>query len=328
MILLLSTVDNIEACGGLSLDLFAFLGEEAYGQLSQPKPGEFASKPRMKMPNAQEAFETLAALLRGEDFPKVEENITQAAVISAWGWTMCTGSVLANDLSELNSGIVVVQGVPMRDGERKRLIVDSRISNYNNTFSSLDPKKTRFSDYTAVASPGDHLALSTWTKSKKTRHFIAPSDDAFEVMKVYACYPLADPEVSWDVRLRFLAMQWQHWNTVHLLPCEHTARLDQVLTLPEDTWAFRGFDSPRGTLHRSDVASIPYVQCQEGSLHVGLVAGDVSARWALACNQWSGNDNKGESVHKEFARGNDCCFDCAISIARSKRHGRHVALIL
>lgn len=320
--LILSMVDNIEACEGLSLDMYSFEGEEGYSALKQPQPGELAAKPRIEMPDARQAFETLAVLLRGKDFPKVDDNIQRAAVISAWGWTICTGSVLANDPSELNPGIAATQGVPMRDGERKRLIVDTHVD-YHSFSRAFDDGKPNLADWAAAASPGDHLALSTWTKSKKMRYFIAPSDSAFEVMKVYACHAVSNPEVSWDLRVGFHEMQQLHWDTYHLLACEHTAKLDQVLTLPEDTWAFRGFTEPGLTLGPAGTLPNPSLQCKEGSVHVGLVAGDVSARWILLRSPW-GKDR----VHKEFLRGRDCCFDCAIRIVRNRRNGRHVALIL
>ena len=324
--LILSMVDNIEACEGLSLDMYSFEGEEGYSALKQPQPGELAAKPRMKMPDARQAFETLAVLLRGKDFPKVDDDIQQAAVISAWGWTICMGSVLANDPSELNPGIAVTQGVPMRDGERKRLVVDTHVR-YPIIRPEYDGAKPHLGNWAAAASPGDHLALSTWTKSKKMRYFIAPSDSAFEVMKVYACHALSNPEISWDLRIGFHEMQQLHWDTYHLFACEHTAKLEQVLTLPDDTWAFRGFTKPERTLDAARQVRNPYLQCKEGSVHVGLVAGDVSARWILLRTHWSGGPNH-DLVKKEFLRGRDCCFDCAIRIVRNKRNGRHVGLIL
>ena len=323
--LILSMVDNIEACEGLSLDLYSLKGEEGYGGISQPEPGELEAKPRIEMPDAREAFEALAILLRGKDFPKVDDDIQRAAVISAWGWTICTGSVLANDPSELNPGIAVTQGVPMRDGERKRLIVDTHVE-YHSVRKLHDDGLPDLGVWAAAGFPGDHLALSTWTQSKKMRYFIAPSDSAFEVMKVYACHARSNPEVSWDVRIGFHQMQQLHWDTYHLYACEHTAKLDQVLTLPEDTWAFRGFTAPPARLGPKGALPNPCLQCKEGSVNVGLVAGDVSARWILLRTDWGPHDNA--SVHKEFLRGRDCCFDCAIRIVRNRRNGRHVGLIL
>lgn len=325
--LILSIVDNIEHCEGLSLDLYSFEGEEGYSAMKQPQPGELAAKPRLEMPDARQAFETLAVLLRGKDFPKVDDDIERAAVISAWGWTICTGSVLANDPSELNPGIAVTQGVPMRDGERKRLIVDSRNNDYG-IRRSYEGGKAPLGNYAAAGFPGDSLALSTWTKSKKMRYFIAASDDAFEVMKVYACRALTDPEASWDLRMGFHEMQQYYWDTYHLFACEHTAKLDQVVTLPEDTWAFRGFTEPDFTLDDAARSPAPYLQCIAGSVHVGLVAGDVSARWILLRTGWAPGGTSDQSVHKEYLRGRDCCFDCAIRTVRSRKNARHVALIL
>lgn len=334
--LVLSMVDNIEACEGLSLDMYSFEGEEGYSALKQPQQGELAAKPPLGMPDAREAFETLALLLRGKDFPKVDDDVGRAAVISAWGWTICTGSVLANDPSEMNPGIAVTQGVPMRDGERKRLIVDAHSHNQS-IYESYDGDKPSLGNWTAVASPGDHLALSTWTRSKKTRYFIAPSDYAFEVMKVYACHAISNPEVSWDIRLGFHEMQRYYWETFHVFTCEHSAKLNQVLTLPEDTWAFQGFAPPPRFLDGTGTSPAPYLRCKKGSLHVGLVAGDISARWILLIalqTRWYLNANPDQnsrdsaSVHRGFLRGRDCCFGCAIDAARSQRNGRHIALVL
>lgn len=97
----------------------------------------------------------------------------KTAVISAWGWSFCVNFIVESDPSEMSPGFVVLHGVPMRTGERKRLIIDSLIR-----------QQWPILCYRAVAQAADKIALSSWTRPKRTRYFISVTDTVFKVIKL------------------------------------------------------------------------------------------------------------------------------------------------
>lgn len=110
LLLVLSMVDNFDACGGLSLDAFGLTDIDDL---------------LFRLPNVREAFDTVALLLQGRAFKNVDIRSEDVAVLSAWGWSICVSSIPAIDPSDIRSGIFVCHGVPMRLGERKRFIVET-----------------------------------------------------------------------------------------------------------------------------------------------------------------------------------------------------------
>lgn len=162
-------------------------------------------------------------------------------------------------------------------------------------------------------------------------------------------------------------MQEMYWDSIYLRSCEHPVSLGQIITLPDNTCVFQGLDEPEGEsepgIGRSGfpVSNLP--NSKEGSVHAGLVAGDSSARWMLLSSmlsKWillknlpqfqpggrfnrhplqpSEDLNPAEMTLKTdgaetpepvvFVRGKECCFQCAINTALSRRRGRHVGLVL
>lgn len=336
MILIFSLVQNIENCPGLPLDplylpkmndtLTMSMAER--GQIGEPryqtKKAQDWARP-LPMPTAEDAFEAIVKLVKGQDFPHQQSSNQSISVISTWGWTLCTGSVIENDPSELYPGLAVFQGVPMRKGERRRLILDSGIRNPW-PYKATNEKRDNLGQYRVFARPGETKTLRTWTRSKKTRYFLATTEDAFEVLKVYECRSLEEPEISWEMRVGFRWMQLIHWHLVHLPPCEHTIRYDEAVTLPEKTWAFDGFSTPQ-------VSECPV----PGAIQVALVAGDTSARWIMALGRL--NTDRTEIAYigpvpgstllgSTLLRSRDCCFECAITMASKTKFDTGVLLIL
>jgi len=330
IILIFSLVQNIENCLGLPLDpLYLPKLSDTYtmsmaerGRIGEPqyqtKKAQDWARP-LPMPTAEDAFGAFVKLIKGQDFPKQQSNNQSISVISTWGWTLCTGSVIENDPSELYPGLAVFQGVPMRKGERRRLILDSGIRNPW-PYKATNEKRDSLGQYRVFARPGETKTLRTWTRSKKTRYFLATTEDAFEVLKVYECRSLEEPEISWEMRVGFCSMQYIHWHLVHLPPCEHTVRFDAPVTLPEKTWAFDGFFTP-------EVSRQPV----PGEIQVALVAGDTSARWLMAPgigDDKSKISSKYSSPFSTLLRPRECCFECAITMASNARSDRGVLLIL
>ena len=291
LLLILSMTENIENLPALSLEL-----EYAGGEGRQED---------LTLPNAPEAFEAMTRLIQGRE--PLLADCKDAAVISAWGWSICTSSIIGDDPSQFRPGLAVFQGVPMREGERKRLILDT----FGNQSYRSNPKMWPPHKYEVAAAPGDSVALGSWTRPEKTRYFIGVSDNAFEVAKIYVCRSRQDPTAFADVRVGFRFMQETCWRVIHLPACDHPVRLGQTVILPPDTSAFHGF------------GHAPYAgPIDKGTVHIALVAGDNSARWLMLCER--SDIDKSEVL----LRSADCCFDCAINLAIEHRQGRNVYLVL
>ncbi|KAL8823647.1 MAG: hypothetical protein Q9191_005671 [Dirinaria sp. TL-2023a] len=329
MILMMALVHNIENCSGLALDyLCAPKLEARFGLIERSTLGEEAYKAKilkdwtspLLMPTASEAFGSMSLMMMGQDFLKHEEDLgtSRIAVISTWGWTLCTSSIVANDPSNLYPGLSVFQGVPMRKGERRRLICDSGLRNPW-PYKAENRRRDELGRFRAIAGPGETKTLSTWTRSKQTKYSIATTEDAFEILKVYQCRSFADPQSTWEVRVGFHDMQSIYWNFGHLPPCEHDAGLDAAVTLPENTWAFEGF---------TDVELGP----QAGQVYVALLAGDKAARWIMTKTPPRYVDEVPNSLANMsspiFLRPPECCFECAISMVRNANLPQAVLLIL
>ena len=320
-ILVLSMVANLTNCEGLSLDIrTSVIRKECYDPFH--------------LPDAREAFNSVASLIRGPLDSSGDELDKRTAVISAWGWSLCVGSITCHDPSELDAGLAVYQGVPMRRGERKRLILDSfssyaPVRNYQN-HSRLE----HHNNYVAVANPGERLEMTSWAIPKRTRNLISATEKAFEVSKIYRCEPdesdgfrRVSDSVSEgeEIRLGFRCMQELYWDAVHITNCDHSAFVGQLMTVPPDTWAFRGFGEPTRASQRSD----NWTGSSEGSMHIGLVAGNTPARWILLnsmLQMWRSFESLG--ALKVYVRSPDCCLDCAVKTASGKRTIEHVGLVL
>lgn len=324
VLLVLSMIDNITSCQGLSLDYrLTAIRKQRYDPFH--------------LPDAREAFYSVASLIRGSMHNPEDVFDHRTAVISAWGWSLCMGSILCHDPSELKSGLAVYQGVPTRKGERKRLILDSFVSYPLAHHAEQNHSRIEHcNDYTTIANPGDRFEFMSWTRPSETRYFISTTDIAFEVAKFYRCEPAETSDLRAvsgsrslpeEIRLGFRSMQELYWEATHITNCEHLAYLGREITLCQDTWAFNGFGEPKRPSQRS--AGGNWTLSPEGSVHVGLVAGNTSARWILLSSMlqsWRRYDTL--STLKVFVRGPDCCFDCAINISSRARTGKHVGLVL
>lgn len=308
VLFVLSMVENIEDCKGLPLELYP---DKEHGKDYNDQHEQrtlFSNLDRIRhrpfyMPNAYEAFNTLVRLLQGRATQYRDgdgaHNDDKAAVFSAWGWSICLNSLTCRDPSEIRPGFAVLHGVPMRNGVRKRLILDGFIASGSGPQARESEKKReqKSNDNKIVARPGDEISVqSSRTISQKTRNLIAVTDTAFEVAQVYTFKPLggevavkASHLETKSEKLGFRAMQDIYWRILHLPTCEHAVHVGRTITLPPETWAFQGFDEPLQTLPVQDSNGgsnerqpAEWTKSAGGSVHVGLVAGDNSARWTLS----------------------------------------------
>ena len=315
IVLVLAVTENIDKYPALSIDLNV-LKKERYMPF--------------RLPDATEAFKSLIALLGGREDPYSDQDVIRASAISCWGWCICLGSIIGDDPSSLFPSLAVLQGVPRREGERKRLIVDGHTSEV------FHPNQKAMSEtYDISACPGDRMTLESWTRQGKTRYFIAATDNQFEVVKVYTSHSVTDPAATKSTSIGFRGMQNTYWDLVHLPACDHPVRENGTI-LPEDTWAFRGFGRP-DVRQGGPNKAIDYTRCMNGSTHVALTAGDTSARWIMLAGE-KYTPHHGETTPEDreilrpysahYVRNPDCCLECAINQVTNYRRGRHVGLIL
>lgn len=309
LMLALSLIEGIEKCGAMALELH-FVPREHWVQF--------------RLLDIREALKTIHTLLRGRDNPEFVGGVdAELAAFSSWGWTICMGSFVADDPCGLAPGLAVYQGVPMREGERRRLIIDGLRREVLGV-----KRKELLQRHESIAGPGDVITLGSWTKQEKTRYYIAVSDAAFEVCKVYTSRSRHDTSATSELRVGLRAMQNVFWKTVHIPACEHPAKLGQAATLHPDMWAFHGFAHPELVWGSQKKPSHDWALCREGSVHVAMVAGDSSARWTILfeCAKRGGAANLGYDVL--YLRSPDCCLSCALDITRNNRGGRHLGLVL
>lgn len=277
------------------------------------------------LPVAAQAFASLASLLEGR-LPQKDKLDVTTSVVSAWGWSLCLSSVASHDPSDALD-ISFIRGVPTRSGEKRRYIIDGAWSLRKEVLGLFGDDITKF---TVAAYPGEQCQLRSITCPKPKKYFIGVTDDAFEVVNIFAyelphrTYKLP-PSIlgstqphptEGSISCGFRSMQETAWSVCHTPPCEHLAALGQSVVLPPDVWAFHGFGGPGFHNYPTD------------AVLAGLTAEDHTARWilmAMMVYHW-----RAELTLKQVVclRGRDCCFECAIRFAKSCRRGDAVGLVL
>ncbi len=317
VLLTFANVLDITACAGLPLDTFASLTFNKH----------------MGLPTISESFDTLARLLLGSS-QYDEEKVKNAALLSSWGWSIFFSSVNSHDPSQLLPEICILHGVPCRFGERKEWILDTyrKISRqYGN------PRGVEGSSRCAiVAESGDTVTLRSLSRARRTKYFIDVSGPAFEVVIQMECD--ADRVQEYDqyvsLRVGFRGLQELWWGALQLPECSHPAKLGDEAVVPDDTHCFSGLSV---NLEIPGQAVDNRLASENGWVHVGLVAGNSSARWILlqAFRDWflaskhlKRSDRKRGIDGTVLFRGGDCCIMCALEMARDMRNGRTIGLIL
>ena len=349
---ILSMVENIEESESLPLLLYPniYQNQDEYSPTEERvlfDRFDIIRRP-FGIPDAEYAFQSLVALLLPLRTYDHDIRYDKVAVFSAWGWSICVSSLTRRDPSEIRAGFTILKGVPMRNGVRRRLIVDGfKASGAGPRARELEVKRAqRANDSLIVAQPGDEISIHCSRKTaQKTKHLIAITDTAFEVAQVYIFEPhpagialgASDFEMESE-KLGFRAMQDIYWRMAHLPMCEHAPKANQATALPQGAWGFRGFDEPlqKPTIQSSDdgpseCQPAQWTKTAGGAVHVGLVARDSGARWNLSnsmLNRWRLLNDGERSGPTAFLRPEDCCIECAINIAKSQRGGRHVGLVL
>lgn len=278
-----------------------------------------------KVPDAENAFYSLSLLLLG---PVERHSLGDTSVVSAWGWSLCLGSVACQDPSDAGTSLAFMRGVPARNGERKHYIVDGAWSLRKEALAYDYAKHSRLD---ISHRPGDQCILSSWTRVKDRRYYIGVKDDTFEVANIL---DYDDPAVNAKDKGRadhdssfscgFRSMQEVCWRVRHAPPCQHPATPGQSsLVLPENVFAFRGVGRPQLEIYKPD------------AVLAALVAGDPSARWILMATMvyawrasWPKQEMAPPQEHIVCLRSRGCCFECAVRYAQRCKRGTPVGLVL
>lgn len=102
-----SSIKNIDMCQDMPLCI------------CQP----FMEKAKKNEADVFVQFHYVARLLLGSEYD--ESVVSRSALVSAWGWSICLSSVGARCPTQIDSNTFLVrQGVPSRNGERSRFIID------------------------------------------------------------------------------------------------------------------------------------------------------------------------------------------------------------
>lgn len=313
VLLTFANVLDITACAELPLDTYTRL---TYNE-------------HIGLPTISESFDNLARLLLGSS-QYDEEKVKNAALLSSWGWSIFLPSVTSHDPSQLLPEICIRRGVPCRFGERKEWILDS-YSKGSKQWGHARGQEI-CSRCTIVAQPGDIVTLQSLSRARKSRYFIDVSGSAFEVLIQLECD--VDGESEYDrkisCRMGFRFMQELLWGVIQLPECNHPARLGDEAVVPNDTTCFSGLSINLKWLGLDDPAS------NDGWVHVGLVAGNSSARWILlqAFRGWFSHaerrsrDAKPRTDGTVVVRSADCCLACAMEMAGKLRNGKTIGLVL
>ncbi|KAL8715294.1 MAG: hypothetical protein Q9225_006438 [Loekoesia sp. 1 TL-2023] len=137
------------------------------------------------IPDARSAFVSLAMLLsgwthQGSLLQKANLDVNNTSVVSAWGWSLCMGSLACQDPGDIKPYFSFIRGIPARGGERRRIIIDGSRSLRTEVLST---NATQVNYFTPVSGPQQECTLSSWTRPNQTRYFVGITDDAFEVVQ-------------------------------------------------------------------------------------------------------------------------------------------------
>ena len=244
IILALSTITDLEGCQEATLNLDRRTCLEAVQNV--------------ELTSMADAFTVLEILIDG--------NLRSAsglstprpvAIVSAWGWSLCVGSVLGGDPSDLTPTIGLIKGVPSRSGERKSYVLDHRNPFHCHNNHTLSPNPTdgvSLSSYYLLScgnvNAPNPIALCSELRTYDTGHMIGVSGDAFTVLKTGTLRDSRGLLVSLKIGLRH--MQDLYWNIIHLSTCDCSKkpRIGNIFTPQRNCWVFNGII---GTGDRNDI---------------------------------------------------------------------------
>ncbi|OAP65100.1 hypothetical protein AYL99_01072 [Fonsecaea erecta] len=290
-----SSIKNIDSCHDLPLCISRPFMENV-------KEGE---------PDIFVQFRYMARLLLGSEYN--ESVVSRSALVSAWGWSICLTSVGAQCPTQVDGNMFLVRrGVPSRNGERSRFIVDGpRTSGFSK--AGPDHYSRPFPQGPTDATPvADFVAEFP---NAKPAYYIGLSDQAFEVS---VCFELSKYPRRYT---GFRRMQGLRTQVIMLREsgCEHHKRA----TPPKDTVAL-----PVGCetieFYHANVSSTGE---KEAGIRVSKTLDGPAYRWfqldilsAAAASDSEDSNQAGTSSRERtqidglFLKSGQCCLPCAVDI--------------
>lgn len=304
----ISMISNLEECRWVPLNLSGLRKRAVYSNT-----GPMA---------VRTAFDTLACLLLEQ--PPEQHQLDQAAVISAWGWSLCISCILHKDPGDLRPDLTIKQGVPSRNKERKEWIMDhtAGIMWVNDLGDATG--------YEIVARTGDPFHVESFLKHSSTSYLIGSTEPAFLVYTKLTCYD--DPKIAAYFRLGFRYMQDLYWYTYRVPHCEHNPSM-YSREVPSGCVVVTGLMEGAVSTSLATAASTaiaPSTDSASCTIHISMSAGNISVRWILLAQIRSYMRETDEKVFDAcYLRNRDCCLDCAIKYIRERHQDLYsmVALI-
>ncbi|KAL9118791.1 MAG: hypothetical protein Q9187_004654, partial [Circinaria calcarea] len=315
LIFALSMVGNVEELKRVPLSLYSLPAYPA---------------PTVHCPTARDAFETMAILLLGEVPSK--KKLANAAVVSAWGWSLCVSSIVAVDPGDVRSDFAIVEGVPSKFGERKEWVEDAACSLITDDDSNRYIRGKNLRVGTVLARSGDAVALKSFIRFSSLQYYVGLTETTFSVFKKFT-YDFEARKEAVIFRIGFRRMQDLYWDTCPIRSCDHDIYPESEFIVPEDTEVFAGLGRPLLTDEEADyyLAQLhldgrpaPIVHL----LHIIIGAGESPTRWVLLYNMtvWLGPEKRRKGHKAIYIRCGGCCIECAIATVKRNMLGNDVKM--
>ena len=310
LILTLSMVGNVEDLKRVPLSLYS----------APASPAAI-----VHCPTARDAFETMAIILLGEVPNK--EKLRKAAVVSAWGWSLCVSSIVAVDPGDVRSDFALVEGVPSKFGERKEWIEDAGGSFTTDDDGGSYPQTESLRHGTVSAKSGDKVALKSFVRFSSMQHYVGLTETTFSVFKKFT-YDFEMRKGAVIFRIGFRRMQDLYWDTCFIRSCDHDIDPESEFVVPKGTEVITGFGQPKTSNEEAEY-NIGRMRLEERPapiihvVHVTLGAGESAIRWALLYNMaiWLIPPKGGKGHKAIYIRCGGCCIECAIATVKRSMVG-------
>lgn len=256
-------------------------------------------------------FHCMARLLLGSEYD--ESLVSRSALVSAWGWSICLSSIGAKCPTQVDSNMFLVRrGVPSRNGERSRFIVDGpRTSG----FSKAGPARhdRPFPQGPTEATPvADFVAE---VPNAKPAYYIGLSDQAFEVS---VCFELLTYPRRYTGFRRMQALRAKI-TTLQEPGCEHHKR-----GIPPKHTVALPIGSETIEFYHANISSN---EQKKAGIRISKTLDCPAYRWFqmdilfAAMASRSGDSDQEESSSRDmtqidglFLKSERCCLPCAVEI--------------
>ncbi|QIW95308.1 hypothetical protein AMS68_000826 [Peltaster fructicola] len=257
--------------------------------------------------SAADSWKILTAFLYGSEWCK-DYHCDRSCVMSNNGWSLVLGTVLGSSPGNMLSSDHAFKGVPTRNQERARLVIDSfdqQISgrgmpimraqlSSNEASKKVDFKGQRFTTDNKVA------ARFTGTLSAMERLHMEI------VQQIELDYGTTQPSY---LRVGLRHMQSLYWGAIRLPSCRHINGSTITMPLPPHTRVVDGWK----------LGEIP--RFMPSTVCLSSTAGNGVAQWVMLCCAAHIEGGTRETCPVTYVRSSNCCLDCAVQAVIRDRPG-------